>query len=334
MVCLIILFTSIFAAQEGIAFMHTNTNTEDEMGIVEPYHMASFDQKIDNYYQSNAAQHQLTKRLESAATFFLDQPYAWEPLGEGAGGKYYQEPLYRTDRFDCVTFVDTVLALSKSTDLNQFKQSILQLRYTDQEINYTHNTEWFTDLEWLPNVRKRGWLEDITDQVINKNDKPIAKMASTIIDKPNWYKVRPMKALRLEKPLAKEEAQRLLLELQAEGHAFKAVPSTLSYLPLTELFDSAGKPNTFLFDQIPSGSVVVIVRPDWQIRDHLEGYPNGYGTNLNVSHLGIAIRTREGLMFFHASSVDKKVVRLPLTEYLKHYINSPTIKGIHVEKIL
>lgn len=319
--------------QTNIGKISSKQNS-DEMGLVEPYNMQLFDEKIAEFYQSITPVNNPSKRIKAAATFFLGQPYSWEPLGEGDVGQYYQEPLYRTNQFDCVTFTDTILALVKSQNLSQFKLNILQIRYAKPKINYIYRTDWFTDLEWLPNAEKLGWLQDVTKQIVDHNGKPIASIASTIIDKPNWYKVRPMKSLRLLQPISKKEASQLLMQLQAEGQTFKAKESNLTYLPLNVLFDSQGKPDPFFFNQIPSESVIIIVRPNWQIRDHLDGFPNGYGTNLNVSHLGVAIRTDEGLMFYHASSVEHKVVCLPLTEYLQHYVNSETIKGIHVEKII
>lgn len=333
---LLMLTISILTTSQGLAYMQPTSqskiNNPNEMSTVKPYDMQLFDNKINEFYRTINVE-DFKNKLRAAATFFLGQPYVWEPLGEGEVGKYYQEPLYRTNQFDCVTFTDTVLALAHSQNLSQFKWNILQIRYAKPFINYIYRTDWFTDLEWLPHAEQIGWLEDVTNKINDKNGKSIAINAATLIDKPNWYKVRPMKSLRLEKSLPKEEAAQLLEELRAEGQAFQAKSSNLAYLPLNILFDDKGKPNPFFFDQIPSESVIVIVRPNWQIRDHLNGFPNGYGTNLNVSHLGISIRTKQGLMFYHASSIKHKVVSLPLTEYLQTYLHSDSVKGIHVEKI-
>lgn len=311
--------------------IHLHNTDTDEITVAEPYDMNVYDQAITNFYQNPNKNYSVM----DVANYFLNQPYFLEPLGEGVSGNYSQEPIYRTDKFDCVSYVDTVLAMINAKNLPEFKINMSLIRYSGAPVDYINRTDWFTDLEWIPNAERLGWIKDVTWQVVDKNQQPIALMAETIIDKPNWYKVKPLKVMHLFAPLPPpDKAQALLQDLQAKGSLFQAQPSQLAYLPLSKLFDEQGNANNFLFDQIPSGSVVAIVRPNWEIRDNFPGFPHGYGTNLNVSHLGIAIRTDEGLMFYNASSLHHKVEYEPFTQYLKKYIDSPTIKGIHIEQII
>jgi hypothetical protein len=232
--------------------------------------------------------------------------------------------------------VNTVLALIHAKNLTQFKQNMLAIRYQHAlSVDYINRTDWFTDLEWIPNAQQLGWIKDVTSNIVDENHQPIAVVAETVIDKPNWYQVKPLKAIHLLAPLPTEhEAAILLAQLRQAGTAFQAQKSQLTYLPLNKLFNPDGSANYDLFNQIPSGSVIVIVRPNWQIRDNFPGFPNGHGTNLNVSHLGIAIRSEQDLLFYHASSTLQKVECEPLVAYLKKFIDSPTIKGIHVEQIV
>src|SRR5262249_52385928 len=102
--------------------------------------------------------------------------------------------------------------------------------------------------------------------------------------------------------------------------------SHLSYIPLAVFFDQAGKPKQALFDRIENGTLIEIVRPNWDLHSLI-------GTNLDVSHLGFLLRVKGILMFRQASSVKKKVVDIPLDVYLAHYLRSDTVKGIHLEKI-
>lgn len=314
---------------DGIRISETDG---DKITTIEPYDMAVYDQQIIQFYQSQSLQGEAL--LVAAASLFMEQPYFLEPIGEGKDAKYSQEPLYRTDKFDCVSYVDTVLALIHSKNLNEFRKNLLAIRYHAGQMDYVNRTDWFTDLEWLPNARSLGWLKDVTMQVVDQHKQPVALIAQTMIDKPNWYKVKPLKVMHLLASLPSEQANSLLTELRSNSDRFEAKTSQLSYLPLSKLFNADGSADSFYFDQIPSGSVIAVVRPDWKIRDNFPGFPNGYGTNLNVSHLGLAIRTEQGLMFYHASTINRKVKAEPLTQYLQNHINSPTIKGIHVEKIL
>ncbi len=59
------------------------------------------------------------------------------------------------------------------------------------------------------------------------------------------------------------------------------------------------------------------------------------GTNLNVSHVGFAIRDNGELIYREASSEANKIIDISLAEYLQQYANDPdsTVKGIAVLEI-
>ncbi len=71
--------------------------------------------------------------------------------------------------------------------------------------------------------------------------------------------------------------------------------------------------------------MVVIVRPNWDIRDRI-------GTHLNISHLGFAIKDSQqnDLHFLHATSEKQLVVRETLGSYLQRQLSIPTIRGIEI----
>ncbi len=103
--------------------------------------------------------------------------------------------------------------------------------------------------------------------------------------------------------------------------------SHLSYLPISALIDSAGKPITALFRQIPHGSIVELVRPNWNLKEKI-------GTNMNVSHVGFAFWVDGQLIFRHATSIQKHVMDVPLADYLYERLHSPTVKGINVQRLV
>ena len=98
----------------------------------------------------------------------------------------------------------------------------------------------------------------------------------------------------------------------------------IPYVPLTILYDKQGRSNQFIFDQIPTGSIIEIIRSDWKTD----------GTELDVSHLGFAVRTKEGLVYREASLIKGKVVDIPLTEYLRKYVNTQMVEGINIQLVL
>ncbi len=275
----------------------------------------------------------IATRISTIAAYFLGQPYQFEPLGEGPEGIYSNLPLYRTDQFDCVTFVDTVLALTHAPDFEQFKKMMLQIRYANEQIDYTQRTDWFTDLEWNPHVQRLGYIQEATLQIADSSKQSIARFAKTIINKPEWYAQKTLYNLDLPH-LSAEEIQQRLTELKAEAKKFTAQLSLLSYIPLTALFDAEGQPDSALWNQLPPLAVIEIVRPNWRPVNPKDKSMD-YGTHLNVSHIGIAIQTKNDRLFYHAASA-KTIVCLPLVTYLQAFLDdnrTSPISGIHIEEI-
>lgn len=273
----------------------------------------------------NRKSHDKLQRITLASQYFLGKPYVLGPLGEGAHGRFDKDPLYRTDMFDCTTYVSTVLALANSKTLPEFKQQINAVRYKDGKVSYLTRNH-FMSTDWNINNAANHKIRDITGNITNDKGQAVAKQAQAIIDKPNWLKSAKIGLIK-PNTLPLQTRQRRLALLKKQASQVHAERGRILYLPLNRLFNSKGKANDYLFSQIPSGSIIEIVRPNWNIKAKA-------GTNLNVSHLGFAIRTPKGLMFREASQVKHKVIDIPLQTYLKQYLKSPTIKGINVQAIL
>ncbi|MCC2666300.1 MAG: hypothetical protein K0S63_216 [Gammaproteobacteria bacterium] len=296
----------------------------------------TYDAAFIQFYQDYPHLHtmDLPLRLTTIANSFLGVPYQFEPLGEGENGIYSTFPLYRADQFDCVTFVDTVLAMANATNFFQFEKNILSIRYRQPEINYIYRTDWFTDLEWNPRLQQLGFIKDTTQEILDSNQKPIAEFTTTIINKPEFYEKKTIANLNIPN-LSLEETQKRLIQLRSEGEKFTPESSTLAYIHLSHLFDTQHEPNAALWNQLPAAAIIEIVRPNWRpllLKDN----NRDYGTHLNVSHLGIAIRTLTNILFYHAS-INKEVVCLPFVDYLKSFLNDqrPTpVSGIHIETII
>lgn len=292
------------------------------------------------WHRQWSAPQDLMSRLGSIIPLFLGRPYQWEALGEGSSGRYSQDPLYRFDAFDCVTFVNTVLALIYSNGITAFKKNLQAIRYSAGEVDYRLRTDWFTDLEWNPRAQELGWLQDVTPTFKDANQQPLFTVAKTVIDKPGWYAARSLEDLHV--PLGPAEKTARLIALQAEGRAFSSKESQLPYIPLHSCFSGNKRnkqPIASFWAQMPGACVIEIVRPDWPIKTTWidpQGRARGYGTNLNVSHLGFALKDpkTEKFTFYHASRLEnKKVMSIDLFDYLVPYCHHDTIKGIHVEAI-
>ena len=260
----------------------------------------------------------LDERISSVSEKLLGRPYMLFALGEGANGKFNTRPLYRTDVFDCETFVDTVLAIVNSEDMLSFKQQINNIRYKHGKPNFFARNH-FTNLDWNINNQKKAYIKDITHNL------QVYRTSRTYINKKNWYKHLQPNVIILNASDDKKKQQ--LFRLRSLGYQNSSnAYSVLNYIPLSALFVEQ-RPVNSLFKQIPNGAIIEIVRPNWDLERTI-------GTKLDISHLGFAIWKNGNLYFRNASSIHNKIVDEKLSDYLQKYIHSPTVKGINIEQPL
>ncbi|RLA64814.1 MAG: DUF1460 domain-containing protein [Epsilonproteobacteria bacterium] len=237
-------------------------------------------------------------KIEKSSASFLGSKTKIGPLGEGTKGRFDQDPLYSFEVFDCTTYVETVMALSLAQDLKHFKRKIVDIRYLDGIISYQRRNH-FISLDWIPN--NASVLSDITSSI---GDVIFAK---AIIDKKNWYK--------------KKFASKIIEQM------FKSQSSSPQLAEIPYLSLKALLKGPTILKSIPHGSIINVVRPNWDLRDSI-------GTFLNVSHQGIAIWKKGKLFYRHASSFpDKTVKDTPFKEYFSKYLNSKTLKGINIQEL-
>lgn len=231
-----------------------------------------------------------TKSIDEISKSHINIKYINGPLGEGENGKVDKDPLFRTDAFDCLTYVETVVAekISNSKDIKEIEKKLSKIRYKDGVVSFT-NRNHFTSIDWLPNNNKI--IKNITCETFDK-----CSETNTKINKQKW----------LDK-----------------NHNIKTkMPEKYSKVEYFQIKD-LNKEN---IKNIPHESIILIVRPNWNLKKQI-------GTNLDISHLGFAIKKDNEIIFRHASQKYKKVTEENLFEYLKQYENSKTIKGFSVIKI-
>lgn len=267
----------------------------------------------------------MSERLDWFSKHFKGSVYVLGSLGEGESGRYDQFPRYRTDAFDCDTYVNTMLALALSNSLLGFQQCINELRYKNGKVSYI-NRDHFTSIDWNEYHQQNGLFKDITLSIKNKKNKSVAQYALTLIDKPNWYTHKTLSSIRIDNPNKTIKEQRLT-ELKNKSKNLEVKTSKVPYLPFSALFPDNKTPDLYLFSQIPNGAIIEIIRPNWDLREQI-------GTYLDISHLGFAFWDKDILYFREASSQFGKVVDVPLIDYLREATKSPTIKGINVQIVL
>lgn len=238
----------------------------------------------------------LEQRLDYFSNQFLGLPYCAGALGEGPDGQYDQNPLYRFDAFDCLTYVNTVLALSLANESLDYEQLMLRLNYYDAEPCYLKRYH-FMSVDWNLMNQQAGFIKDITTTICNPSGDRLYKTATAFIDKPQWFKHQG-----IPKAIAEQ---------------FTPQQAQIDFLPLDLSYDK----------QIPNASIIEIVRSNWDLRDKI-------GTELLVSHLGFVFRRDQQLLLRHASSLQKQVVEVPLRDYLEQQRAVASIVGINIQKIM
>lgn len=318
------MFRSYFLSFARICFLFMLIIANANVNAQAFYPQGQSEKVIQNLYQNLKAHptSSLHQRLNQISAYFLGKPYLLGALGEGENGVYDQYPLFRTDAFDCETYVTTMLALSLAHNNQDFQSWMQRLRYYPNQVSFTQRNH-FTCIEWNKHNHDLGVLKDITLTIRDRSGRPVAKTAHAWIDKAAWYQCLTLKNIRLRKGNL-EEQQKRLQALKKEGSQFKPLFSELPYLPFDALFQKDGKANFALFAQIPDGAIIEIVRPNWDLSAKI-------GTHLNVSHLGFAFWKDKVLYFREASSEYKKVVDVPLITYLRKAQATPSIQGINIQ---
>jgi len=98
------------------------------------------------------------ERLVRISGLFRDRRYAENPLG---GGPESPEAFRVSfDEFDCVTYVETVLALSCSKTPARFFRELRHLRYKSGKVDWFRRNHFMTT--WLRRNIARGAVADLT----------------------------------------------------------------------------------------------------------------------------------------------------------------------------
>jgi hypothetical protein len=97
-------------------------------------------------------------RLDEASGFFLDHDYAQDPL---SGGPDLTE-VFRASlgAFDCVTYMESVMALAASSNADEFAKHLRHIRYRNGKVDWFERNHYMA--VWLANNKRLGALADLT----------------------------------------------------------------------------------------------------------------------------------------------------------------------------
>lgn len=133
----------------------------------------------------------LAERIDAISAQWLGFPYQLGPLGEGLGAQVDSDPITRYDVFDCLTYIEEVLALAMSPDPARAHALRMDMRYRSPGDYSYENRRHFMMAEWIPGTIEDGWMVDITPTL------PGAQPRSKTVTAQTWTGWRKRRAFPL-----------------------------------------------------------------------------------------------------------------------------------------
>jgi len=123
---------------------------------------------IQQLIDESARLDSIGQRIERVSERLVGRPYVTRPL---IGSPTTPEQLVtRTDGFDCVTFVETVLAIVRSRTTGEFTAQLIATRYRDARVDWRSRHHYST--QWSAQQVSRGLLTTVvapgTDTVASR----------------------------------------------------------------------------------------------------------------------------------------------------------------------
>lgn len=100
-------------------------------------------------------------RIEFLSRQFLGNPYKTNPLIGSA-----EQPevfVAATDGFDCVTYIETVLALARASNVREFTDGLRKIRYERGRVEWKRRNHYMT--QWIRNNTRIGAIRRISAKV-------------------------------------------------------------------------------------------------------------------------------------------------------------------------
>jgi len=114
--------------------------------------------EVSRILEATGSQREMSQRVDRISKSFLGRPYAEGLLG--GGPDLPEEVRIGFTAFDCVTYMETVLALALVTKREEFVDTIRRIRYQDGKIDWFHRNHYMID--WLRNNERAGFVKSLS----------------------------------------------------------------------------------------------------------------------------------------------------------------------------
>ena len=97
-------------------------------------------------------------RMDVLSRHFLGYPYLADPLiGSSDTREVFTASL---DGFDCVTYIETILALARASNVDEFVECLRKIRYEQGRIEWERRNHYMT--QWIRNNVGEGLLKPVS----------------------------------------------------------------------------------------------------------------------------------------------------------------------------
>ena len=177
------------------------------------------DQDLDAKIRAAHGTADFGARIDALSKLFVGTPYGEGPLGEGQGVE--PAPRWRTDKVDCQTLVETVMAMANAKSLDEAKSILDDIRYGKAPVSFA-NRNHFTEAQWLPANLEKGYLRDEAISIDGN-----APTETLVLHKAQWAKVPGLKRLQSADIPEGKFAIRYLPIAEAKKKASSVEPGTI-----------------------------------------------------------------------------------------------------------
>ncbi len=197
-------------------------------------------------------------RMRRLAEALTGRPYSAHPLG--GGPRQSEQLLIDLTAFDCVTWVESVLALARSRTFSQFQSELRCTRYRQGKVNWANRLHYFSD--WMRENALRGAIKNRTrGQGAHGIDTMLGTLAGL-----------PVRRRRLQVVPKSKLAQARRRIDEGAIVAFASVRARLDFFHTGLLFSHAADQQIWLSHASKSaGAVVAEPLPDFLSRNRMRG---------------------------------------------------------------
>ncbi|MBL7717080.1 MAG: DUF1460 domain-containing protein [Bdellovibrionales bacterium] len=208
-------------------------------------------------------------------------------------------------KFNCTTYVETVVALAKSKTPADFYPNLVKIRYNGGKTDFFGRNH-FPEADWIPNNSSAGILRDVT-RITGLSVQAAAETQTKVIDRGKWF----------DGKVAQGQVNRKIASA-VESVWREPVQVELPYLPTAKLQNH--------YKQIPDGTVANLVRAS------KPKFP------VVISHQGFVFQGKDGVTYFRHSTPQGEIKTNRLAEYMKsvteHSPKSWPMVGLNFNQVL